>query len=276
HAMIGPRFFETLEISWLRGRDFAAEIPDGENVVIINEAMARRAFAGQDPIGRRIYEGDDGYRIVGLVATSKGRTVGEDAEPQVFSPLAQKIGKEETPVGVTLAIKTAGEPAHVLAAAKREIAALDPSLAIFEVKTMQSHLRNALLLPRLAALLFGLCGGMGLLIATIGLYGVVSFSVARRTKEIGIRVALGARQSQILAMVLRSGLALAATGVAIGIGLALAAMRLTTSLLYGVSPRDPATYAGVPLFLIGVAALASFVPARRASRLAPLDTLREE
>ena len=274
-VMIGPRYFETLEIPFLRGRDFGAERPEGEPVVIVNEAFATKAYPGQDPVGRRIFQGNDGYRIVGVVATAKVRTLGEGAEPQVFHPVSQMIGKEDM-LGLFLAVKTQGDPASWAPAIKEQIAALDLSLAVYDVKTMRTHLRNALLLPRLAALLFGLCGGMGLLIATIGLYGVVSFAVARRTKEIGIRMALGARQGQVLGMVLGSGLTLASLGAVIGIGLALAGTRLASSLLYGISPSDPLTFVVVPLILIAVAMAAALVPARRAARLDPLTSLRYE
>jgi predicted permease len=276
-TMVGPRFFETLEISWLRGQDFSAEGPNSEPVVIINEAFAREAFPGQDPIGRRIYEGINGYRVIGIAATTKARTIDEEPVPQVYHPVSQKIGQgEASMMGLSLAVKTEGEPATWTQAVRKEIAALDPALAIFDVRTMENHLHNALLMPRLAAFLFGLCGGMGLLIATIGLYGVVSFAVARRTKEIGIRMALGAQRGEILAMVLRSGLGLTIVGIVIGGGLALPATRAARTLLYGVSPSDPLTYVVIPLFLMLVATVASLIPARRAARLDPLTTLRYE
>jgi predicted permease len=275
-VMIGPRFFETLEIAFLRGQDFGSERPDGELVAIVNEAFARQAFPGQDPIGRRIYQGNDGFRVIGVVGTAKVRTIGEEPQPQVYQSVSQMIAKEDMPVGLMIAVKTAGEPALWLPAVREQIAALDPSLAVFEVKTMRSHLRNALLLPRLAALLFGLAGGMGLLIAAIGLYGIVSFSVARRTKEIGIRLALGARRGEILAMVLRPSLLLSVIGASIGTGIALAGARLAASLLYGISPSDPLTYVAVPAFLIAVAGFSGLIPARRAARLDPIATLRYE
>ncbi len=275
-VMVGPRYSETFEIPFLRGQDFGSERPDGEPVVLVNEVFARKAFPGQDPVGKRVFQDQDGFRILGVVATSKVRSIGEDPVPQVFQAVSQRIGKEDMPIGLTLVVKTEGPPANWIAAVKREVTALDPTLAVFDVKTMRAHLRNAMLLPRLAALMLGLCGGMGLLIATIGLYGVISFSVVRRTKEIGIRMALGARQSQVLGLVLRSGLLLTLLGSVIGLALAFGSMRVASSLLYGISPADPATYVVVPLLLAAAAAIATLLPARRAAKLDPLRTLRYE
>ncbi len=275
-VLIGPRYFETLGIPLLAGRDFGAERPDGELVVIVNQDFARRAFPGSDALGRRIFHGKDAFRIIGVAANAKVRTIGEGAEPQVYQPVSQMIEKEDMPLGLTLAVRTSGQPALWLAAVKEQVAALDRSLAVFEVKTMQGHLRSTLLLPRLAALLFGICGGMGLLIAAIGLYGVISYAVAQRTREIGIRMAIGARPREILGMMLRSGFTLALTGVAIGVGLALPVARLASSLLYGIGPWDAPTFAAVPAFLLLVALTASFLPARRAARLDPMTTLRDD
>ena len=152
----------------------------------------------------------------------------------------------------------------------------DPALAVFDVHTLQTHFDNALLLPRLAALLFGICGFMGLLISTVGIYGLVSFAVARRTKEIGIRMALGARRTQVLAMVLRQGLTLTAVGRSIGIVLALLVSRVAESVLYGISPSDPLTFLLTPLFLGLVTLAACIIPARRAAALDPMATVRHE
>jgi len=230
-VMIGPRYFDTLGIPLLQGQDFGSERPDGEAVVIVNEAFARRAFPGQDPVGRRVYRNSNAYRVIGLAATSKVRTIGEPAEPQVYHAISQMVDQEDMPVGLTLAVRTEGDPALWLPAVKEQVTALDRSLAAFDVKTMDTHLRNALLLPRLAALMFSFGGGMGLLIAVVGLYGIVSFAVARRTKEIGIRIAIGACRHQVLAMILKSGIGLTLMGILIGILAAWPVMRVASSLL---------------------------------------------
>ncbi len=277
-VMIGPKYFDTLGIRLLRGQDFGFERPGGEGVVIVNEAFARKAFPGQDPVGRRVYRNNKPYRIVGLTATSKVRTIGEDPEPQVFHSSTQMMQdqEEEMPMGLTVAIRTDGDPVAWLPAVKEQIANLDRSLPIFDIRTMSAHLRGAFLMPRLAALMFGLAGGIGLLIASIGLYGIVSFAVARRTREIGIRMAIGAPRGQVLGMVLRQGVGLTFIGVVVGMVVAYPAMRFASSLLYGVAPSDPLTFVVVPVCLLGVAIFSSLVPAYRAAHLDPVSTLKCE
>ncbi|WP_321472734.1 ABC transporter permease [uncultured Paludibaculum sp.] len=275
-VVIGPKYFETLGIQLLRGRDFGPERPDGEAVVIVNEAFARKAFPGQDPMGRRVYRNSKPFRIVGVAATSKVRTIGEDPEPQVFHAFSQMMKKEDMPMGLTLAVRTNGDPLAWLPAMKEQIASLDRSLPIFDVRTMNSHLRGALLLPRLAALMFGLAGTIGLVIASVGLYGIVSFTVARRTREIGIRMAIGAQRSEVLGMVLRQGMGVTSIGVMVGVLAALPAMRLASSLLYGVAPSDPLTFLMVPMCLLVVAIFSSLTPAYRAAHLDPIATLKHE
>ena len=175
---------------------------------------------------------------------------------------------------MTLVLRTRGNPAGYAPVMREVIRGIDPSLAVFDVRTMEAHLSQALFLPRAAAYLFGLAGFMGLVISTIGIYGVISFAVARQTKEIGIRMALGARRGQVLGMVLRQGLTFTVIGCAIGLGLALALSRMAASLLYGVSPTDTATFVGVPALLLLIALLACLAPARRAASLDPIRALR--
>ena len=179
-------------------------------------------------------------------------------------------------MGLTLAVRTSGEPSAWLPAVKEQVAGLDRSLPVFDVRTMKMHLRGALLLPRMTALMFGLAGGVGLLIASIGVYGIVSFAVARRTREIGLRMAIGARRDQILRMILGHGMGLTAAGLTLGVAAALPAMRLASSLLYGVSPFDPLTFLAAPAGLLLVALAASLIPAYRATRLDPVTTLKHE
>ena len=273
---VGPAYFETLGIPLLQGREFGRELPNGEPVVIVNEEFVRRAFGNQDRIGRRIVGRNVTYRIIGVVATGKNQTIGEDPTPAVFMPAAQALPGSGTPLGITMAVQTAAPAATLAAPVRAEIAALDPTMPVFDVKTVETHLDSALLVPRLASLLFGLCGGAGLLIAMIGVYGVVSFSIARRTNEFGIRMALGARRPQIIGTALRGGLWMIGIGLVIGTGLAAGGMRVVASLLYGISPTDPVTFLVVPLLLGSIALLAALAPARRVAMLDPAETLRQE
>jgi predicted permease len=270
---VAPRFFETLGIPMRAGADFRLDAPDAD-VGIVNDTLAAKAFPHQNPIGRGVsYEGRL-VRIIGVVATAKTQTISEDPRPCFYIPLFRN--PKSNLFGVTLLVKTAGDPAAYANPIRQMVHDRDRSLAVFDVRTMPVHLRNALILPRMGALMFGLCGGMGLLISIVGLYGVVSFAVARRTREIGIRMALGAARGQVLGMVLRQGLGLALTGCAIGLALALAVSRGAASLLYGVSATDWVTFVFTPLALIAVALCACLIPARRAAGLNPTRSLRYE
>lgn len=179
-------------------------------------------------------------------------------------------------MGYSIVVRAAGDPATVAGAVRREIHAVDPTLAVYNAETMEEHLRSALFLPRLAGTLFGVIGAVGLLLAAIGLYGVMSYSISRRTREIGIRMALGAQSGGVQRLVVRQGMALTTIAVALGLGAAWAVARLLASFLYGVPPHDPVTFTVVPLFLATVALLACWLPARRAAGVDPLTALRHE
>ena len=255
----------------LAGEDFRTDMPDSENVAIVNETLARKAFPNQNPIGRRVSHQDHMLRIIGVVATAKAQSIGETPRGSLYVPILRN--QSANIFGVTLLVKTKGDPAAYANTVRQVTRGLDSSLAIFDVRTMETHLRNALILPRMAAAMFGSCGATALLISIIGLYGVVSFAVARRTREIGIRMALGAARSQVLGMVLRQGLGLAGMGCAIGLAMALAVSRVAASLLYGISAFDWVTFLLTPLLLIAVALVACLIPARRAAGLNPIATL---
>ncbi len=270
---VAPRFFETFGIRMIEGDDFRPGAP-AEDLVIVNQALADKAFPKEDPVGRRILYFGKMVRIAGLVATAKSRSIGEDPRPCLYFPIAKDYRGNDSLTGITLAVRTRGNPAGFTTQVRQVFRDIDPSLAVFNVRTMDTHLSQALFLPRAAAFLFGFAGFTGLLISTVGIYGVISFAVARRTREIGIRMALGARRGQILGMVLKRGLTLTAIGSAIGLGVALALSRTAASLLYGVSPTDTATFVGVPALLLPVALLACLAPARRAAWLDPTRSLR--
>jgi ABC-type antimicrobial peptide transport system permease subunit len=169
-----------------------------------------------------------------------------------------------------------GNPATLEATVRHEIAALDPNLAIFDTRTMQQHLHDAFFLPRLAGTLFGIFGIVGLILAAVGLYGVISYSITRRTREIGIRMALGAQIGNVQRLIVRQGMLLAGIAVLIGLPAALAVAKFSASFLYGIHPYDQPTFIAVPLFLAGVALIACYLPARRASRVNPQIALRHE
>jgi predicted permease len=272
---VAPRFFETLGIRMIAGEDFRPGVPSGDTV-IVNQALADKAFLKETPIGRRISYFGRSLRIVGLVATAKSRTIGEEPHACLYFPIAGDLRSNDSLSGITLAVLTRGDPAGYATPVRRMIRDIDPTLAVFDVRTMDTQISKALFVPRATAMLFGLAGLMGLLISTVGIYGVISFSVARQTKEIGIRVALGARRAQVLGMVLRQGLVLTFAGSAIGLGVALALSRMAASLLYGVSPTDSLTFLAVPALLILIAIVACLVPARRAATLDPIRALRCE
>ena len=270
---IAPRFFETFGIRMIAGEDFRPGVP-AEDTAIVNRALADKAFPKQNPVGRRILYFGRMVRIAGLVETTKSRSIGEDPQPCLYFPIARGLRGNDSLTGITLALRTRGNPASYAPQARQAIREIDPALAIFNVRTMDTHLSQALFLPRAAAFLFGLAGFMGLVISTVGIYGVISFAVSRQTKAIGIRMALGARRGQVLGMVLKQGLVLTVIGAAIGLGTALALSRVAASLLYGVSPTDTATFIGVPALLLLVALLACLMPARRAAALDPIGALK--
>jgi len=272
---ISPGYFDAFGIRMTDGEDFRPGIPS-DDIAIANQALADRAFPKQNAVGQSILYLGRTVRIVGLVATTKSRTIGEDPHPCLYFPIAKDLRGNDSLTGMTLVVRTSGDPTSYVSPVRQTIRNVDPSLAVFDIRTMETQLTQALLLPRAAAFLFGLAGFVGLLIATVGLYGVISFAVAQRTKEIGIRMALGAKRGQVLGTVLKQGLALTVAGAAIGLGMALALSRLAMSLLYGVSPTDTATFTLVPAFLVFTALVACLVPARRAATLDPINALRHE
>lgn len=270
---IAPRFFETLGIHLIDGEDFRPG-PIAEDVVIANQALADRAFPRQNIIGRRILYLGRTVRIIGLVATTKSRTIGEDPHPCLYFPIAGDLRGNDSLTGITLIVRTKGDPTLYAPILREAFRTVDPTLAVFDVRTMDEQLSRALFLPRLTASLFGLAGFVGLLISTVGIYGVVSFAVSRQTREIGVRMALGAHRGQVLGMVLKHGLTLTAIGSIAGLGLALALSRLVASLLYGVNPTDPWAFFASPLILLAVTMTACAVPARRAASLDPIRALK--
>lgn len=274
--MVTPGYFEALGIRRLAGRDFGSETAGGPKIAVVNEAFAERLFGETDAVGRHINGPTGNYEIVGVVGNMKSRTLGEQTRPILYRSLAQSVEGDPSLMGYTLIVKTAGDPAALSETVRRQVYALDPAMAIYNEETMEEHVRTAYVLPNLAATLFGIFGGMGVILAATGLYGVVSYSVSRRTREIGIRIALGARPGTVEGLFVRQGIALTLIALALGWPAAWMLTKIAASLLYGVQPHDAVTFLCVPLFLVAIALVACWIPARRAALVDPMRALRTE
>ena len=273
--VVGPGYFTTMQTPLLRGRDFTeADRQGAPGVVVINATLASMLWNGADPLGKRIsLTGQKGpfLEIVGVTRDGKYRSLGESPQPYVYQPVFQSYDPK-----MTMVIRTTGEPLSVTAAVREQIRILDPNLPVSDIKTLRDQLNFSLFPSRIAALTLGGFGVLALILAAIGIYGVVSYAVARRTHEIGIRIALGAKELSVLRLVIREGLFVVAVGLVVGLSLALVTTRLIEGFLYGVAATDAITFLTVPIVLGVVAVLASYLPARRATKVDPLVALRYE
>jgi predicted permease len=274
--MASAGYFETIGAQLIAGRDFGVESAMGPKVAVVSESLVEKLFPNENPIGQRVSGGDVTYEIIGVVKNMKSRTLGEQTRPVLFRSVEQTVSYDPALAGYTVMVRYAGGAAGLSNAVGNEIRTLDPTLAIYGVQTMQDHLREALFLPRLAGTLFSVFGSVGLVLAAIGLYGVMSYSVSRRTHEIGIRMALGAEASGVQRLIVGQGMRLTLVALLIGLPTALGVAKLATSFLYGVQARDVVTFTIVPIFLIGVTLLACWIPSRRAASVDPLEALRYE
>jgi putative ABC transport system permease protein len=232
--------------------------------------MAQRFWPGQDALGKRFkfFGGADYRTVVGISKDSKYNSLVENPRPFVYMPLQQEYVSN-----ATLYVRTVGDPRQTIAAVRSEIQSLDPQLPLLGIRTIGDVIDQSLTGQRTEARLLGLLGGLALLLAAIGLYGVVAYSVAQRTREIGIRVALGAAPKQLIALILSQGMAIVAVGVVLGVGAALVMTRFIDSLLFGVGAADPITFIFTALILTAVALLANLIPAVKASRVDPVVAL---
>jgi macrolide transport system ATP-binding/permease protein len=279
-SSVAPGYFETFRIPILRGRTFNDQDRMGlPGVVVVNESFARHYWPGADPVGRRIQLGGTRsgandppayLEVVGVVRDCKYATLGEEPTPFFYLNLLQHYQPS-----LTLIVRTRGNPIDYLSAARREVSALDKNLPLYDVKTMRQHLGLALLPARLAGSVLGIFGLAALILAAAGIYGVMAYSVAQRTREIGIRMALGASASSVLKLVVKHGMTLALIGMVLGLIASLALTRLIRPLLFGVSATDPLTFIVIVLLLSAVALLACYIPARRATKIDPMIALRQ-
>jgi putative ABC transport system permease protein len=279
--VVTPGYFETMGVRLVRGRFMTdADHENAPLIAVINETMARRYWPDEDAIGKRFHLGTNArpwITIVGIVGQIRHNAVTETPRAEMYVPHAQwGAAGASASRGMTFVLRTAGDPLAALGYVKQAVRSLDPNVPVADVRTLEAVASASLAQARFTTTLLGLFAGLALTLATIGIYGVISLLVTRRRQEIGIRIALGARRTSIVGMVLQRGLALAGAGVVVGLGAALLLARVLQSLLYGVSPFDAATFAIVPVLLGGVAALASLIPARRAATVNPVVALREE
>jgi len=270
---VAPDYFRTLEIPLMRGRDFGPDDRPGTTpVAIVNETAAAMLWPGADPIGRRvILPTGVTQEIVGVVKDSRYVSIREQPLAVAYVPLAQNPESS-----LTFHLRAAGDPGALAAAARAAVGALDPSLPVVDVRTMVDAAGDALMRERVLATGLSLFGALALLIAGVGLFGVTAHAVGQRTREIGVRVALGANPRQVLGLVMRQGLRVTMIGAGIGLVATLALGRLVASLLFGLTPSDPASLATALVALGGAALVASWLPARRATRVDPVRTLRTE
>jgi putative ABC transport system permease protein len=278
---VDPGYFRTVGVAFISGRDFT-ERDDSKStpVVIVNKTLARRFFPNQNPIGRHVRPGiGNGYgpgeppmrEIVGVVGDLKQSGLGAESAPEVYAPLAQSPFSP-----VFIVVRTANDPGGIVEPARREVASLDKHLPLYHVRTLEEYFEHALAVPRFVALLLGSFAGLAVLLACLGVYGVMSFIVGQRTHEIGVRMALGAEAGEILQRTIGRALLLGLLGVTIGLPASFTLAHMTSALLYEVRPAEPLIYAIIPLALLGAIALAGYIPARRAASVDPMAALRYE
>jgi len=277
--MVSPGYFHLMKIPLLEGRDFdlrdgratAKNGPNPQKVTIVNREFARRFFAGRDPIGRKVHGWGEWFTVVGVVGNIKYHHLTESPQPFFYIPIRQVYRPE---YGLNFQVRTAGPVAEAIAAIRRQAAAIDPALPIFDSLPMTEYISASLFGQKIGAVLLSVLGSLGLLMAALGLYSVMAYSVAQRTGEIGIRMTLGAEPRDVMRLVLSQGLGFALTGLAVGLAAAAALARLAAALLGPVSSADPTVYAGAAVFTVAIALLSAAIPARRALGVDPMVAMR--
>jgi putative ABC transport system permease protein len=274
---VTPGLFETMQVKLVRGRLFEnRDAREAPRVVIINETMARSFWPGEDPLGRRMKYGDNQSQdpwkeIVGIVADVRRTGFDDEVRPETFLPHAQRSSG-----GMTVVIRTDSAPLELAATARAAVRDIDRDQPVFDIKTMDETLGNMMAQRRLNMILFAIFAALALVLASVGIYGIISHSVTQRTHELGVRMALGARAGDVLRLVLRQGMGLSLAGIAIGLVASILLTRVMSSFLYGVSATDPLTFVAIAVVLALVALVASYIPARRATKVDPIVALRYE
>jgi predicted permease len=271
---VTPNFFKTLRVPMVSGREFTdSDRKDTAQVAIVSEAMAKQFWPNQNALGKRFhFFGETRLReVVGVAHDTVVNAIGEEPQPLAYLPITQDFSP-----AVTMQVRTTGKPEPVIATVRRAVQSLDTNLALTNWNTVGELLDQGLWAPRMGAALLAVFGGVALILAVVGVYGVLSYSVNQQTREIGIRMAMGAQTGSVLRLVVQQGMRLAILGLVLGLVVAFAAMRLLSSLLFGVSAHDPLIFGGVTLVLASAAVLACYIPARRAAHVDPLVALRYE
>jgi predicted permease len=271
-CVVGPNYFHTLRTPLIAGRDFTEQDNDKSQIVaIVNEEFANRFWPGKDPIGKRIRNDQQWFTIVGVVRNAKYRRLVYAPEPVYFTTLYQCYRDL-----VTIHARVSGDPQSYAGEVEETVHQLNADLPVFGVTTLKSSMQLGSIFERVAGTFAGAFGLLAVVLAAVGIYGVIAYATRQRTREIAIRMALGARRAAVLRLVLGQGLWLTLTGLAIGIAISMALTRYLKSQLYGVATTDLATYAAVTLLLCLVSLVACYIPAQRATRVHPMEALRHE
>ncbi|MGA8577909.1 MAG: FtsX-like permease family protein, partial [Bryobacteraceae bacterium] len=270
--VVAPGYFNMLRIPLVEGRDFSDR--DDEKsapVMIVSQAFAQHFFGSRYPIGQHVHGWGQWFDVIGVAKDTKYESLDEAAKPYFYVPFRQ-VYRED--MGIRLYVRTAGDPLQAVELVRRAVRSLDPDAGLFDSVPMAENINAALFTEKLAATMLAVLGAVALLLAALGLYGVMAYAVAERRHEIGIRIALGARPGDVVGMVVKQGMALTLVGLAVGMAAALAVTRVVAAALVQVSATDPLVFAGAIMFLAAVAALASYLPARLAAGIDPNQALR--
>ena len=272
--VVAPGYFKVLGIPLLVGRDFTEQddlSKTAKPVMIVNRTFARRYFGEGYPIGRRVHGWGNWFTVVGVVKDSKYHTPNESPQPYFYVPFKQVYRAD---LAIAVYVRTAGDPNEAVATLRREVRSMDPNVGVYGAMPLTEFISASLFVQKMAASLLSVLGVVALVLAALGLYSVMAYSITQRTHEIGIRVALGAKSSDVLGLVVRQGMGLTGAGLLAGVLAAAAVTRLAAGLLVNVSATDPLIFGGAALFLAVVALAASYVPALRAARIDPNTALR--